>query len=400
MQYFLKTVSLLFLFGFSTASPAWAGGSDGAGGDSILPDSGTAWFLGTKPVRYCVVVDPTFGVSKEQVNFAIRQSIATWKKYISSRLNYPGNLIKYAVDFSSHVNCTENDSDLVFYFGTSSQEIEKIKTKYHQPSAFAHRISYDEKTGWGRGFVWVASPLSMENNKFPNWHAPYLLSGIILHELGHVFGCDHVDGTIMTKFIAKLLSEAEQFPKKAFDLMTKIDHTQSLFPYFNDLISGRFGQRNKPDANSALFERLTGRKVMGNILRTELISFTGYRSLLITDRAGTSTIQISVPLNEDYENGSNFFHYGDTEIFKAYLKTEKMTVIESRKTYGSTSLALVKGYDGKEYPALEVVNADQYSADNGSRLIRIMIEGKSFALFSENRGSSERSDSIKKLGKH
>jgi len=121
--------------------------------------------------------------------------------------------------------------DLTIYLGYTNKEVEEIRSKLFDPSALAHKVSYDKEKGWGKGFIWLRG---IENLTFL-WDKNSLLNlkGIFVHELGHVLGNDHRDGTIMTSTFSDYLYEDEISEGGVFwdfykFYMTNIDWSEEL----------------------------------------------------------------------------------------------------------------------------------------------------------------------------
>ena len=85
----LNAAVLTFFLLFATSSPASvvklkAGGGSTGGGDNPPADQDSAWFVGSKPIRYCTEMAPGFGVSLAAADEMIRGAFQTWKAYAYS----------------------------------------------------------------------------------------------------------------------------------------------------------------------------------------------------------------------------------------------------------------------------------------------------------------------------
>src|SRR6185437_1712189 len=68
--------------------------------------------------------------------------------------------------------------------------------------------------GWTPGFIWVADTGQVDSaSSTPMWtnFEGMPLQRILLHELGHVFGSTHVDGTIMADLSHWLWEKADKY---------------------------------------------------------------------------------------------------------------------------------------------------------------------------------------------
>src|SRR5262249_40129248 len=73
-------VSLLFAV---LSAPAFAGWSSNGGG--FDDESNNIWFLGEKPVHYCVQVSPDYSLNATQAASMVQQSIADWVAFFHAR---------------------------------------------------------------------------------------------------------------------------------------------------------------------------------------------------------------------------------------------------------------------------------------------------------------------------
>ena len=223
------------------------GGGVGTGGgsDSKPAEYESAWFLGAKNVIHiCSEISPSFDQSKDKIESTFAAAFTTWKKYINEKKVFvgfndiflkEGIVPAQTIKFLSHCDGTE---DLKLYMGVTNSEVSTAKKEFSNPVGFSHRSSYNLVTGWGKGFIWVSPPYEYDRKyRWPNWNVPDVLHGLFLHEIGDIFGCQHVMGTIMEENNPGLLQEVwwpdAPTPKGMFkhsERLTHIDNQKELFP--------------------------------------------------------------------------------------------------------------------------------------------------------------------------
>ncbi len=197
MKYFLTT--FLFVLTFNSAI---ADLGNGAGGGTDTPKDPTAWFIGpTKTIQSCVYIDPKFGVGRETAIKEIYSVYQTWQNYIEKKnLAWDlGSVPVMSTKIQVNEKCTGTE-DLTFYFGTEDEQVKKAKQSHNKPFGIAERLQYDFENSWSKGFIWIANQGSISNSRatvVPDWTLPYTLHGILLHEVGHTLGNEHVPGTVM-----------------------------------------------------------------------------------------------------------------------------------------------------------------------------------------------------------
>lgn len=211
------------------------GNERGNGADYVSPDNRSAWFLGSeKVIEYCLNVDSHFGKTTEELHALIDQSFLKWQTYIDFKRVNEDRDDQFKITSKGHYNpnCQDREIDLHFYFGSKDDKFQKLKGDLDSPLALSARTQPDLKTGWNKGVIWVASPMSIQKYfskgkiLVPDWRMSYALEGVILHELGHVFGCGHVSGTIMDQDIADWAIDSNEAVR--FDHLTEIDGYKEL----------------------------------------------------------------------------------------------------------------------------------------------------------------------------
>jgi hypothetical protein len=199
----------------------------GNGTDNFSGAFGAAWFTGEmRIVSYCLESDPNFGRSLNQIRTDIQSSWKKWLDYIAfkklyssfdtEKLKFPTTIVEQSCN---------GLEDIHFYFGTETTQISKIKAQYQQPSAISQRESYDSKAGWGKGWIWFSLPGAVDKPaQFPDWTIDNTFQSILLHEIGHVFGNVHINGTIMDRELSQKLKDRAL----KVEWQGKIDNTKEL----------------------------------------------------------------------------------------------------------------------------------------------------------------------------
>lgn len=287
-------------------APVAAGQDRGNGAEDPKPLSdGGAWFLGIeKTVRYCIEVDPDFfDMSPERLaryqkfpdllksihEYPIvetKLALEKWIQWVQTSGDYYYQKRILTTKFEE-VSC-DATVDLKFLFGQSTPEIEAAKKLKRHPMAFAAETDVNYVNGWRKGYVWISRAGSHPivdlpsrigpDRYFPDWTDPDQLHAILLHELGHVFGSDHVEGTIMDENIVRRIGNAtyatSNFAKRSPEdraLLRQINQQRMvLFPL--DIafsIPGQLGDGyNKADRAQAvieIFTALMNRAPSGNV---------------------------------------------------------------------------------------------------------------------------------------
>lgn len=356
------------------------GGMDSGGGELHDLDYGVAWFLGDGQVRYCLEVDAGFPLKKAVVEETVRSVLDAWNGYIRQKsINRPGSdhAMWLATDYRELAHC-DGTEDLKFYLGGSSAEVEAAKSRFTHPVSFAYRTAYEKKAGWGKGFIWVA-PQDTAFIKLPDWHKPFALYGMLLHEMGHVLGCPHVAGTIMDEDIAIYLMEDPDKLKKRF---SRIDLTRELALCEGNCSHVYVGQLGLlpeiPDdvQLNQLFRRLMNRDRVGDAhaearYHGEISasgSLVNHLILHVEDAKGGIDFPLTISGDPIGFGGQGvFLRYREYSMAPGGLESSMERALSEGKILSATLTTV----GGKELPLL----VERNSLNPGSPLVIEMMEG-------------------------
>ena len=363
------------------------GGYSGGGGDIHQIGFGTAWYTGTKEIQYCIEVTTKFGFSAVELQQNFESAAETWKRYILDRriqtelpqVNRLNLNLRYVGTCKGH-------EALRLYFGSEPTEVIEAKKKFEKPYALAIRESYDLPTGMGKGFIWFAMPGSVfplgGDTGFPNWTKPYTLHGMMLHELGHVLGVGHLEGTIMRESMMswmQLMDSNEAWTQsRGKSVLTSIDDIKILFfrPYLSLDIEGRFSYNKDPNETKLIFRTFMGRDPLGPVRVTFSIGTS--MKLVISDAKEKSAFEISSP-----DDTKKYFLLL-RNIFGVYYQGKYPTV-ESLSAIGLSGVGFLKTKDGKSYAIQYSINAE--GLDGPVHLTMLDGENTKKIFFSNINGS-------------
>lgn len=236
---------LIFLGAILFSSSSYAGWVSGGG--RPIGDANNPWFVqNTSTVSYCIMIDrENFGVSESTVRTKLSESLNYWRTQFAVG-NRQTSELKIATQRFIETECTGSiednfNVDLVFQFGfLSEKQIDYFKnpTKIIGSSV---RTSYDPLLMRGRGFVYIAPSrgslaMDIEGIVSDPWELNNggLLTNILIHELGHVFGIPHLShsAAIIMKegFPEEVLAEesAEFYSKVVFGFFEETPITDEV----------------------------------------------------------------------------------------------------------------------------------------------------------------------------
>lgn len=378
----MKIVLFLLVAVASVIGMGIYGNEHGSGGDSKPPEYGSAWFLGSdKTIKVCTESSTEFYLKKEEIDQAIVDGFDIWAKYFVDKklpIQFSYNTKKETPTFLYQILAAcDGTEDLKIYLGINTDEVEKAKLEFVNPLAFSHRSTYDMVTGWGKGFIWFASTWNGEQ-----WKSRKKFTALLVHELGHVFGCDHVAGTIMSeKIVDKIGSIAyDPWPK---DNLAKIDQQRELvlssyaqFEYEGNLSPG--GEHEEKIQER--YKLLTGRDLVGSAydLKAKIKEEYSWIEVTITDGKGDEVVKFPYNIL-----GPSF--PSQTKVFRVVRELNagngKKMIYKKDVNGGSghVSLNSITLKNGKTYPVMVERNSFQ-----GAVYVTYQDGDKTEVLFVQN----------------
>jgi hypothetical protein len=299
----MKKIFILLFVACFVAFPY--GGDVGHGIEKNRHGDPKGWF--TKPdrtIRYCVAGAEFFGVSEERLSQQIETAFETWHKYTLKKR------ITHFSDRFVRVECAAKP-DITFYFGVKPAPLAEYFKKYNDPVAFAELTDF--KDNWGTGFIWIKKP--EEKSPYVYHKEEKQLHGLLLHELGHVYGNPHIEGTVMdTVAVDRLLSQ--KLNPGIEKLLTRIDWDRELaFPDDSKTQELKSNIGESAQTFAKVFKKVTGREPIGKkeialVRRNSGIS--GWQKLTLRDEKGNNTFPLdslgNSSKNENLITGSLYAH--------------------------------------------------------------------------------------------
>ncbi len=346
-----------------------------SGGGDIVPRSHeSSWFLGKgKTITVCLVKNKTFPFSNQELVNDIQKAFLTWERYFSL-VKSPSSALEQ--DFVQPVfnisvaKVCSGKEDLIFYFDVTTPEVSKARNDFFNPIAFAHRNHFESKTGWSKGFIWVAPSV---DNATPWTKADNLVHAALLHEIGHVYGFSHVKGTIMTENLYGFIHSASvtniEYQKA---LTEKIDHNLQLVSHKEDMIG--YSEKSACDLFLGA-SNCSEEKASSYTAQVKEINDTRYE--FIVQIQGK---EISTPI--ELSNHGQTFNSGIAG-FGVYLDGEHKVfgLAHASAGQGFTIYGLITTNSGKKMPVIISKNLSQ-SGDKKMVIEYFNTEGQSKELFS------------------
>ncbi len=224
----------VWLFAILFSSLVWArsGGVVSNGADDTL--AAQVWFLGQERIPVCYKVSKDYPLDADQIEEIIEKGFVTWKKFVENkklRLEWPQDKPFLNFNYLLNASCQGNEG-ITFYFGVQDSKVNEALKQFRNAKAFTLLESYDQFKGRGKGFMWFD-----QKPHSPSLWSPYgQILSLVVHELGHVYGCDHVAGTIMREDIVSYMAKASpltMLKEVAEEFPTAIEHARELYFSFD-----------------------------------------------------------------------------------------------------------------------------------------------------------------------
>lgn len=364
-----KFLVILILIEFS----ATAGDGISSGGGAGKHDndgSDLAWWysLEDKPIKVCIEVGDDSGISKEILGQLLVNSQETWRNYFRARARMFSDNFR-GLDHGMEIleECDGKES-LTLYFGVENPAIQSAKAEFGSSYAFIKKTKMGHGLDFDAGFIWIEG-LGKERRLFSDIQKQDMVAGLILHELGHAWGNEHVDGTIMDKDIGLILNQSIFSSNEGLKLRSRsIDAERELV----ECLSCRSEYTNLSQNGSSLFDvfyKLMGRMpessvdVKINLLEgildfdTLVMDGQGYTYLpsapmeiLLRDKAGEQKFAVKfVSISEPEVRGNNIFKCFDG-------RSVYMPKASAPRTIGARMIS----ESGEEFPIYIDLNKKQF----------------------------------------
>lgn len=160
------------------------------------------WFLGDKPIHYCVEFDRSWGKDPEWTRAEIRSALNDWIAFFHrqgfgerrfTRLARRGE-IGMSLQFHEVPECAPNEPSLRFLMGVQTKEVQERKHSRPGSLGLASRTGFDHSSLTTAGSVFLGSFVEQR-----------FVRHMLLQELGHVFGMPHDSVPVMVSFVADIL---------------------------------------------------------------------------------------------------------------------------------------------------------------------------------------------------
>lgn len=288
-----------------------------------------AWFLGTGLINTCIVSANDYPLSKKSLMELTSTAIARWKFFVESKQlikSWPKGKPFLNFDFKISATCKGNE-DVKFYFGEADNAVKAVQKIFTNPSALSHLESYDQNSGRGKGFIWVAAP-TQEASYFVGPAGE--IRSLLMHEIGHMLGCGHVSGTIMREDLPVFMANASPLSMNMTELQyfpIAIEHTRELFFNFQRGLRALIPYSdNQPIEQKKLVERLLKKEINGHVMLgfKQGTESDQHRAQLFVREADNDGKKLSGGVFdiELFKGTLQDFTVSDSSVFRSVLKNQ------------------------------------------------------------------------------
>lgn len=360
------------------------GGIDGSGGGELRAEAGSAWFpQKEKAIKYCFITDKDFGIETSKVRNFFEQAFAQWTSYSKEKNvdNFASKLV--------FLNSCDDSQDLTIYLGKETELISEEKTHYNYPIALSVRTEYSLDEKWGKGLIWLAKPYSIDPAiKLPDYFNDKRLYGILLHEIGHIFGNGHITSTIMESNIYQSMRGDILF---ANPRLTLIDHNRELShcglcsKSYTGFVADKWNEDKNnivedEQASQAEFKFLTGLAANGKITAQLALKNSTYISdatYTVSDNSGqiySAPIQLTKQICPNDQDSR--------DVFKMALRWNNGQIsLTSGDGRACVYKGLLKTASGQKVPVTLSLNMNTYYQGHLQLHYTSLIDGQEHALF-------------------
>lgn len=318
----LSAVASLFFCSTSFADSGMTGGGGG-----LVLDRNNPWFMqNTKDVKYCVEVSTDqFSATGNLIQKSIDGAIRYWNEEYASAVipifDTRIEPVRIATQEFKKVGCGDSP-DLVFQFGVMHPGQEKDIPHSEEFAGATIRTKYDPVNMKGAGYIYISpdrgpwrfkgAPKDIQD--FWSYGEGGLLFNVLVHEMGHVFGLQHTQQSVMSeRYIENIMSEDTDWYASHFDPMPFFKFSRKSNWYW-----GMGAPAGIPKKSSTFFavpsevRWIVFRQAQGNTIAVDIYDENATKS-----EAGT--IYLEKPDAKTYKEaqsiylpeGNNVFHVPD-----------------------------------------------------------------------------------------
>ncbi|MGE0171913.1 MAG: matrixin family metalloprotease [Oligoflexales bacterium] len=283
----------------------------------------SAYFADFKrTVGYCVSRSPTFGVTEEQFDVMLKETLATWKNYLTERTylqNWLGNNMVLRINSFTYEKRPCGTADLLFVLGGLDRSEARNMACGHGAPGATYRIENKIAERWARAMIWLSNDRTLKRDlqadcaessfietpeNFPDWKAENNLNlrAVLTHELGHVLGFRHMDGTIMSETISRLMLD----PVANKLELSHIDWQRVLLSLENRETFSKELSTETEEARAAFFRKVVGQEPGGKVTSRLKIKDSDISIALIS---GGQEFWLPLKLVGQEQDGPNIFAF-------------------------------------------------------------------------------------------